>query len=98
MNPLPISLPPGAELVSHGLFDSKDPAYLTEDLVLVSLPAGTFIDVSWKPELDPDGSYVVTVYRDSWDNQLSGSTTRDPFEALEDVEKLAVEFSRPVVL
>jgi hypothetical protein len=84
-----INLPAGARLVANVLYDTKDPACLTDDLALVELPDSTYIDVSWKPELDPAGSYVVTVYRDSWDNPLERLKSRDPSEVVGWVETLA---------
>ncbi len=95
MNPVTIILPEQAWLVSNTLCDTNDPVDLAEDLVLVRLPSSTFIDVSWKPEHDPAGCYVVTVYRGSWDNQLRRFTTLSAAEAARRVEALAKQYSPP---
>ena len=53
----------GAKVVVNSLFDSKEPGFLTQDLLLVELPGKTYIDVSWFPEHDPMGAYTISVLR-----------------------------------
>ena len=43
----------GARIVVNSLDDSKEPGFLTQDLLLVELPGRTYIDVSSFPEHDP---------------------------------------------
>jgi hypothetical protein len=61
--PLEISVPPGARVMSNGLHDTREVAYLDGDLVFVELPGGMAIDVSWGPEGDLSGSYFITMFR-----------------------------------
>jgi hypothetical protein len=84
----------GASVVVNSLYDSTDPGFLTEDLMLVQLPGKTYIDVSWFPEHDPAGAYIVTVFRDHRTiREVEVTTARAAIEA---VENLAIEFGRPV--
>jgi hypothetical protein len=82
---------PNARLVVSSLFDSKEPGFLTQDLLLVELPGKTYIDVSWFPEHDPSGDYIVTVFRGH--DQLCETETSSPFEAIKLVERMASPFS-----
>jgi hypothetical protein len=61
--PLEISVPPGARVMSNGLYATTDPTFLDQDLVFVELPGGMSIDVSWSPEGDPSGCYFITMFR-----------------------------------
>jgi len=85
-----LSTAPGARVVVNSLYDSKDPGFLTQDLMLVELPGGTYIDVSWFPEHDPSGSFVITVFRNR--KQVLDSEVRTAHEAMGIVEALASEF------
>lgn len=89
-----LSYMPGARLVSTALYDSTDPATLTQDLLLVELPGGLHIDVTWAPEHDPDGGYYITVFRN--DLELDETTSRDPYETIEIVEDFAERYTSPV--
>jgi hypothetical protein len=89
-----LEMAPGAKVVVNSLYDSKDPRCLTQDLLLVELTAKTFIDVSWFPEHDPSGAYVVSVFRGH--EQIHEIETRSAFEAVRFVENLAYEFSMKV--
>jgi hypothetical protein len=82
---------PNARLVVSSLFDSKEPGLLTQDLLLVELPGKTFIDVSWFPEHDPSGMYVITVFRGH--DKLAEAETTSPLEAIRLVERMASPFS-----
>jgi hypothetical protein len=85
---------PGTRVVVNSLYPSNDPGFLTEDLLLVELPGGAHIDVSWFPEHDPSGAYVVTVFRgpEVIREQEAGTAQ----EAVRLVQELAGEFSAPV--
>jgi hypothetical protein len=95
MNPLPISLPRGGTVVFNSLYDSREPILLTQDILLVSLPNNTFIDVGWYPEHDPKGTYCLRVYQDDWQNQLLAEPirTRSAHEVAKQVAQLAVRYS-----
>jgi hypothetical protein len=81
----------GAKIIVNSLYDSKDPGFLTQDLLLVELPGKTYIDVSWFPEHDPSGAYSVTVFRGH--NQIQEAEARTACEAVKIVERFAVDFS-----
>jgi hypothetical protein len=89
-----LTLAPRARVVVNSLYVSDDPGVLTDDLLLVELPNRTFIDVSWYPELDPDGAYSVAVFRDG--NRLIERETKSAQDAVRLVEELATEFTRPI--
>jgi hypothetical protein len=84
----------GARVVVNSLYDSREPGFLTADLLLVELPSKTYIDVSWYPEHDPSGAYTVTVFRGH--DQILEAEAKTAIGAIGVVEKLALEFSRPV--
>ncbi len=88
-----LSLSEGARIVYNGLYASTDPQCLLHDLALVALPDGTRIDVSWSPEMDPQGRYYVTVYRDTWSNSLAEVSAASAYEAARHVEDLARHYS-----
>jgi hypothetical protein len=96
MKPLTLNLlnAPGAMVVVNSLYDSKDPGFLVQDLVLVELPGMTYIDVSWFPEHDPSGAYTVSVFRGH--EQIAELETREPFDAVRIVEKWASDLSQGV--
>src|SRR5437764_1178466 len=81
----------GARVVSSSLYDSSDPAVLTQDLLLVALPGETYIDVSWAPEHDPGGFYYVTVVRGPL--ELSSTTCDNPHVAIAEVESFAAKYA-----
>jgi hypothetical protein len=100
MNAVPIDLAsaPGARLVSNSLIPTTDPAFLDQDLVLVELPAGLFIDVSWYPEHDLAGKYYVTVFRHGeWESPLDEGEAKCAQEAAALVELLAERHSPKLV-
>ncbi len=82
---------PGGHVVYSSLYDSTDPALLTQDLLLVSLPGDTYVDVSWSPEHDAEGHYYVTVLRQ--ESELMTISCHDPRRAIEIVEELAVRYT-----
>lgn len=97
MNPVHIDLTTaaGARLALNSLFDSPDPIYLDQDLVLVELPGDRFIDVSWLPAGDTSGTYHVTVFRrNDWDNPIRLGEANTASSAARLVEYLAEEYAR----
>jgi hypothetical protein len=64
--PIPLNLPPGAELFNR-LYDTDNPELLDEDLLTVRLANGFCIDVGWFPQNDPRGRYIVRVFREYGD-------------------------------
>ena len=87
-----LRMAPGANVVVSSLFDSKDPGFLTQDLLLVELPGKTYIDVSWFPEHDPNGAYTISVLRGR--DQIHDEEAGSAREALLIVERLATEYTR----
>lgn len=93
MKPLQLRLPPGA-IQRGAIFPTKDPDYLTQDLLQVQLPGDTFIDVGWSPENDPSGEFVISVFRGCWERQLRDQQfTRDWNEVSATVQFLAEVYS-----
>jgi hypothetical protein len=87
-----LRMAPGAKVVVTSLFDSKEPGFLTQDLLLVELPGKTYIDESWFPEHDPKGAYTISVLRGR--DQIHDEEAVSALEALLIVERLATEFTR----
>jgi hypothetical protein len=79
------------------LYDTTDPRYLTQDLLLVELPSGMFIDVSWFPEHDAQGEYHITLCRDNWESQVNQWKTRSVSDVVSLVEGLAKQHSQQYV-
>ena len=79
---------PGA-LVEGEIYTLEDDRLLLEEGML-HVAVGPFsIDVSWRPEHDPDGKYVITAYGSSWEEQLNTAETSDPYEADEIARRMA---------
>jgi hypothetical protein len=96
MNSVPIDLTyaPGARLVVNNLMASDSLADRDSDLVLVELPGGIFLDVSWYPENEVPGAYYVTVFRrNDWDNPLRTAEAKTPESAAWLVGLLSADFS-----
>ncbi len=85
----------GSRVVYNALYATKDIRFLTHDLLLAKLPDGTSVDVSWSPELDADGHYDITVYRDNWDDVINVIPANSPDEVVRIVESLSREAARP---
>jgi hypothetical protein len=84
----------GARVVVNSLYDTMNLGFLTEDLMLIELPDKTYIDVSWFPEHDPSGSFVITVFRDR--KEIHQTETNDPHIAVWVAELLAGIFSSAI--
>lgn len=95
MNPvLPNINIPGVKISSF-LYRNRNPDYLTQDQIIVALPNGYHIDVSWHPEHDPGGTYVIRVFWQYADNPRGQPVlTKDFNEMLSAVEQLASIFSQ----
>jgi hypothetical protein len=70
MTPIPLNLPDSARLLFNSLFATRDPGLLEQGLVSIVLENGRHIDISWHPEHDPNGAYHLTVYGDTWADQI----------------------------
>ena len=89
-----ISNVPGARVESNLLVEDPGIHDLMPDLVLVRLPNGIVIDVSWEPLCDPSGSYtIVAVENRDWDHPRAVRTALDPISAAKCVKFLAEELS-----
>src|SRR5205823_6316930 len=68
--------------------------YLTQDMLEVQVGKDVFIDVGWWPQRDPSGSYVVSVFRKTWERQLKPQYfTKDWVDAAAKVEEWSRYFS-----
>lgn len=92
MEPVKIRLPLAADLVFNYLFRTSDPSLLTADLLGIALPGEYFIDVSWYPEGNPKGRYIITLYRKSWDHREGEYQTHLLDEVVALVESLAKKY------
>jgi hypothetical protein len=94
MNLVELKLPKGAKVLFNSLYRASTPSFLTQDLLAVELPNQVVIDVGWYPQFDPLGSYLVSVFRQTWENQLvEPIETRDIDQVVAEVERLAREFA-----
>ena len=98
MNPISIALPEGAE-ISNYLYPHLDLSDLTQDMLTVRLPTDYYVDVGWYPEHDPNGRFVVRVFRETWDSQQLAQPieSRSIYEVVTAVQRLAEHFSGNVV-
>lgn len=91
MRPAKLKLPPGCEVYNF-LYPTRDPEYLVQDLLTVALPNGYHVDVTWAPEHDPQGEYIIRVFKWRWDNQqITPICTRDFDEVVRTVARLAAK-------
>ena len=68
---------------------TDDLMLLREGMLHVGLEEeGVSIDVSWHPEHDLLGEYVVTAYSQSWEDQLGQMCTNDPEEIMTFIETI----------
>jgi hypothetical protein len=95
MTPLPINVPPGAEIANY-LYPEMELNDLEQDIVTVRLHNGYYIDVGWYPVGDPNGRYLIRVFFQTWDRQtlFNPVAAKDAFDVVANVEKLADHFSR----
>jgi len=97
MNPVQLDLPDGCEVYNF-LYPTRDPEYLVQDQLSVALPNGYVIDVTWAPEHDPNGSYIVRVFREYWQaQQVPSVITRDVNDVVNLVREHVLRFIRPEV-
>lgn len=97
MNPVQLALPPGVEVYNF-LYRTRDPEYLTQDQLTVALPNGFRVDVTWAPEHDPNGEYIVRVFFEYWNNQrITPIRTSRIDEVVSFVEALAQHFNQDQV-
>ena len=93
--PIDLESVPVARLVTHHLVASKDLGCLSGDLVFIELPNSVSIDISWYPEHDPSGSYVITMFKHGdWDHPLLQAKTEDPEQAARNAKSMAVQHIR----
>ena len=96
MNSIIPKLPKSA-IVRGELYDTIDLAYLTQDILEIELPGEVFIDVAWWPPKDRSGSFVISVFKDEWENQLGQQYfTKDLGDLVKKLERLAEAYSSPV--
>ena len=97
MKPLKIKFPIGSTVVGEILSDySNARSRLSQDILQATLPGGVTIDVGWMPRFNPDGRFVITVFRDDPDSPLIAKIEeKSPFETANLVQQLIVEYSQP---
>jgi hypothetical protein len=83
--------------------DPEDLSLLDQDVLEVELANGIFIDVGWFPEGDPDGKFVVRVYKSGRREALREPIeTKDTFEVAQLVADLIKDYAgdrpRPVAV
>ena len=81
---IPIEIP--NVIVEGEICEITDDIRLLRDGMLHIGVGGISIDVSWWPEHDLLGEYVVTAYSLSWEDQIGQWHTNDPQEVLEFIE------------
>ena len=97
MNPVKLRLPPGSETYNF-LYRTRNPEYLVQDVLSVSLPNGFCIDVGWFPEHDPAGHYCIRVFQEHPDAQkIPPIESRNLDDVIQTVESLAARFNAPAV-
>ncbi|MBW3541558.1 MAG: hypothetical protein KY476_14920 [Planctomycetes bacterium] len=80
MKPIPLDIP-GADHTVGALYPPGDVRLLKDGMLHVAA-GGVSVDVSWHPEHDPQGRYIVSVYQDEWERQLAPAVeTTDVHEA-----------------
>lgn len=92
LQPIPLDLT-GCRFSRGGLYTPDDPAGLTDDMLLVCA-GDVCIDVSWHPEHDPAGKYVVTVFRGEWQNQLHRHECRHAISVAMFVEQYVHRYAK----
>lgn len=95
MNSISLHLPKSSSIVFNSLYPSSDPKLLVQDILLVKLPNDVFIDVGWYPEHDPNGRYVIHVFKGDWNNQMLATPLGEPDanQVALRVENLAARYS-----
>ena len=81
---IPIEIP--NVIVEGEICEITDDIRLLRDGMLHIGVEGISIDVSWWPEHDLLGEYVVTVYALSWEDKISELCTTDTQQVLEFIE------------
>ena len=90
MIPAELRLPEEAHVVG-AVYPPGDLRLLKDGMLHVGL-FGLSIDVSWFPEHDPEGEYIVSVYQDEWENQLlEPFATRDVTQVVAFVQQVAAD-------
>lgn len=81
--------------VSSFLYRSSNPDYLGQDQLTVALRNGYYIDVSWHPEHNPTGTYIIRVFFEFADNErIDPIEIKDLDEMISKVQSLVVHFSQ----
>lgn len=86
---------PNAHVEGEIATPDDDPLLLRDGMLYAEV-AGYSIDVSWYPEHDPTGQYIITVYKETWEEQLISAAESDPYRARALVEDIAEWLSMSV--
>jgi hypothetical protein len=87
MNQIQINLR-GTETIYNYLYQDMPIEWREEDLLLVKLPDGDFIDVGWYPACDPTGWFKITLTNSTHDKEIKVIRVRDVDQVEHAVETL----------
>jgi hypothetical protein len=75
----------------------EDLSLLDQDILEIELPNGINIDVGWFPENDPNGAFVIRVYRQDIRRPLrSPIQTRNSLEVARWVASIVQDYAEPI--
>lgn len=84
--------------VSNHLYAEMTPDELTQDILVVELRNGLFVDVGWYPENNTEGTFWVRVFGRDWRSQVTRAIkTSDAYEVVQWVERLAEYYGKDTV-
>jgi len=83
---LPLNIPSDAHQVGD-LWDEYELEDLSQDLLQIQFANGYAIDVGWYPEHDPNGTFVVTVFENEWENRKFTTHAKTPEEVQSAIER-----------
>lgn len=80
------------------LYTAQDHRLLLESGMMHLSVRGYSIDVSWLPEHDPYGRYIITVYRGTWENRVFRFEEKDPLNVWPLLYRIGHDLSQPIVV
>jgi hypothetical protein len=86
-----------ADFVDGELYAPDEPRLLSTSMLFLRFGEDYGIDVSWYPERDRNGYYVVTLFQHDWDTQLEVIEEKDPLRVKRFIENIVQSRGRVVV-